>query len=147
MQGQLFGKDRLAYLLAGNATFTIVSKKTGMRFTYKVKAPRKDGKFLVDEPIRFVMVLCGPDNTADFQYFGLMRNGVFEHAQRKTRITVEAPSSLAFRWFAERVESDTLEFYHSGHCGRCGRLLSTPSSVSSGYGPECSSRMGLLATG
>lgn len=32
--------------------------------------------------------------------------------------------------------------YHLGRCGRCGRALTVPSSVESGFGPECAGRVG-----
>jgi hypothetical protein len=137
VRGQLQGEARRAFMLAGDATFTIASPKTGVRYTYRVTAPRKDGKLDADADVRFVKLLCGPDNGSDFHYFGIMRGGKFQHAQRKTRISVEAPGALAFRWFAERVESAPVDFYHEGRCGRCGRKLTVPESVSSGFGPEC----------
>jgi hypothetical protein len=31
--------------------------------------------------------------------------------------------------------------HHEGKCGRCGRLLTVPSSIESGIGPECSKIM------
>jgi hypothetical protein len=33
--------------------------------------------------------------------------------------------------------------HHSGHCGRCGRLLTHPESLKTGIGPECIKIMGL----
>ncbi len=141
MQGMLQGAARQAFMLAGDATFTLVSSKTGMRFTYRVTAPRKDGKLDTDAEVRFVKLLCGNDNENDFHYFGIIRNGHFEHAQRKTRISVEAPGALAFRWFASNVESSAVEFFHEGRCGRCHRKLTVPESVASGLGPECAGRI------
>jgi hypothetical protein len=39
MQGQLaFPGEIRRYILGGNSTFTLVSKKSGQRFTYKVKS-------------------------------------------------------------------------------------------------------------
>jgi hypothetical protein len=37
----------------------------------------------------------------------------------------------------EGILGATLEFWHEGRCGRCGRRLTVPDSIASGYGPEC----------
>src|SRR5882672_9405186 len=34
-----------------------------------------------------------------------------------------------------------IEIWHSGSCGRCGRTLTVPESVLSGFGPECINKM------
>jgi hypothetical protein len=155
VRGQLQGEARRAFMLAGDATFTIASPKTGVRYTYRVTAKREGGKLLADEDIRFVKLLCGPDNDSDFHYFGIIRpaRAVYEHAKRKTRIRPDAPGAMAFRWLLAgnasevgplvwplidaHVESAPVGFYHEGRCGRCGRKLTVPESVSSGFGPEC----------
>jgi hypothetical protein len=77
----------LKFLLAGNATVTFVSRKTGTRFTYKVSrvhcdlcnqknhlgfakchgscSCHKNGRF-------FVSLLNGPDNERSYQYMGML---------------------------------------------------------------------------
>jgi hypothetical protein len=37
------------------------------------------------------------------------------------------------------------EFRHEGRCGRCGRTLTVPESIDSGFGPECINLAGLAA--
>jgi hypothetical protein len=32
---------------------------------------------------------------------------------------------------------ESLEIWHEGSCLRCGRKLTVPESIESGYGPEC----------
>lgn len=51
------------FLLAGKAIFTVVSKKSGNRFTYKVK--KYD-----NGDLWFVSVLTGPDNYSSYSYLG-----------------------------------------------------------------------------
>jgi hypothetical protein len=52
-------------------------------------------------------------------------------------------SVKAFDWFFNnRVSCNTdlpesVEFFHEGRCGKCGRKLTTPESVTAGFGPEC----------
>lgn len=129
----------LNFLLAGKAIFTIVSKATGVRFTYKVKKhPEKD--------LWFVSVLTGSDNYSNYSYLGsIFFNGYGDYREfrstAKSRITVDAPSFKAFRWFFSQLENngslDAVEVHHEGRCGRCGRRLTVPESIESGFGPEC----------
>lgn len=152
MRGQLDPKTVraylfAAYLFAGNATFTVVSRRTGTRFTFKVSAPDKtmDGATLKpeDAQIHFVKVLTGSDNTSDYDYLGNIRNrSRYDHG-RKSRVGITAPSVVAFQWFFNHPESDAIEVYHEGHCGRCGRKLTVPESVATGYGPDCAGQLGL----
>lgn len=122
-----------AYALAGNATLTLQSVRTGVRFTYRLRAAR-DGK------LTFVEVLTGADNEAAFAYLGTIRDDAFAHG-RKSEISATAPSAAAFAWTWERVAAghmpDTLEVWHEGRCGRCNRKLTVPESIASGIGPEC----------
>ena len=123
------------FALAGNATFTIVSKNSGVRFTYRVRACEDN------ESLHFVQVLTGPDNGSDFTYLGTIRRGVYFHG-KKSRISAQAPSATAFDWFwrrlsASRLPLDQVDVFHEGRCGRCGRPLTVPSSIESGFGPDC----------
>lgn len=141
------------FALAGNATFTVTSRKTGVRFTFKVRQPKP-------EMPHFVSLLNGSDNENDFAYFGFIgRNGEFIHAKpEKTRITPDAPSAKAFAFFWRHVDgspftikttgetvtlADVVEVHHEGRCCRCGRKLTVPESIESGVGPECAAQMGL----
>jgi hypothetical protein len=128
-------------MMAGNATVTLVSVKSGTRFTYKVSKPDNgDGSFL------FVSLLTGPDNWSNYQYFGYIRRGIFFHGGAKAKIGSEAPGAKAFAWAFSNLAKDhlpeTLEVWHEGKCGRCGRKLTVPSSIASGFGPECINKIG-----
>jgi hypothetical protein len=66
----LFRKfDVKGYVLAGNSTFTVTSKRTGTRFTYRVRQAdeSRDGA----RPW-FVSVLNGPDNEKNYAYIGVI---------------------------------------------------------------------------
>lgn len=131
---------RLAFVEAPSpghsAVFTLVSKVTGTRFTFRIRCP-KDAN---GSGIRFVDVLTGPENTSDFSWLGMItaQRG-FVHG-RKSRISPEAPSAKAFAWFWRNVGSESVEMWHTGRCGRCGRELTVPESVATGIGPVCASR-------
>lgn len=138
------GKVALAFLMGGGATVTFKSVKTERHFTYKVQAPKKEGKLEYEAPIRFVKVLTGPDNTSNYEYIGHIRDGKFSHGL-KSRITSDAPSVQAFQWAYRFLSMEHvphgLEVFHEGKCGRCGRKLTTPESVSTGFGEKCLGRL------
>lgn len=128
--------DPARFALAGNATFTIVSKKTGTRFTYRVRQAETGGA-------HFVSVLTGADNESDYAFLGTIFPRGFFHG-KKSRIGADAPSAKAFAWFWRHVvqgKVDGCEVWHEGKCGRCGRKLTVPESIETGLGPECAGRV------
>jgi len=135
-----------AFLLGGNATVTLVSTKTGTRFTYKVRAA-DDGK------VFFVSLLSGPDNEGDYKYFGRIAGDRFWQGRKNPKpgdIGPDAPSMRAFDWMWTHLLRDAipgmLEVWHEGRCGRCARKLIVPSSIASGFGPECAGKVGFSAS-
>lgn len=145
MTGARLAAEQIApYTLAGNATVTLVSRATGARFTYKVRMAPRGGTW-------FVKVLAGPSNESDFRYIGFIRDGRFIHGAGKCFATKDAPSVIAFGWFARSIlfprqgrspKTDQLEVWHEGACGRCGRKLTVPESIQTGLGPECANKSG-----
>lgn len=126
-----------------NTLFTITSMKTGKHFTFRVK--RKDA----DTPMWFVGYLSGPRNTSDYRYLGIIK--AFDSQPPRFTTTAkspsgEAPTVKAFRWFfndllmGPSAIPQGLTFNHHGHCCACGRLLTVPESVASGWGPVCAER-------
>lgn len=139
MRGQFStAHDARAFMLAGKAIVTLVSKKTGTRFTYRVAQGNN---------VLFVGLLNGPDNTEDYKYLGrITQEGTFWCGRKTPRvgdIHPGAPSAQAFSWawakLAAGVLPETLEIWHEGKCGRCGRRLTVPESIAQGFGfgPEC----------
>lgn len=130
--------DAREFILAGNAYFTLRSRATGTRFTYRVRAS-EDGR------VHFVSVLSGSDNENAYSYFGIIKAGrEWRHGGAKARAAIDSPSVAAFAWFWRRAFEDmptSLEFWHEGRCGRCGRLLTVPESLARGIGPECAKRV------
>lgn len=161
------------FIFAGNATFTLVSLKTGVRFTYKVRVKKEDVERLAwEEDVRlhavehgneleygpsfttsdvayFVNLLRGPDNTADFAYMGVVRKDPprFFWTQASGKVSRNAPAHKALVWMLDAMRcrrdvlGSSLEVWHEGRCGRCGRKLTVPESIAAGLGPECAGRL------
>lgn len=137
------------FVLAGNSRFTLVSTKTSARFTYRVRVcenPRNG------EERYFVSVLTGADNENDYSFVGCLvkwpgANGfVYQHGHQ-ARISDDAASVIAFEWFFKRLQQgkdlNAVEFWHEGRCAACGRALTVPESIESGFGPICAEKAGL----
>ncbi|WP_419655485.1 hypothetical protein Dvar_45680 [Desulfosarcina variabilis str. Montpellier] len=126
------------FIKAGKAIFTIQNVETGNRFTYKAKKADKDD-------VWFISVLNGPDNYSNYQYIGCLFGDDFR-LTKKSKITRDAPSYKAFAWTWTRLQQNNLPFnveiHHEGRCGRCGRRLTVPSSIETGYGEECAKIIG-----
>ncbi len=128
----------LQFINAGDARFTVVSGKTGARYTYRVRLAKEKPGYATRPS--FVSLLTGPDNTADYAYMGILSNGVFR-LTAASRMRRDSAPVIAFTWLISRLSAGMdligAQLYHAGRCGRCGRLLTVPESVQSGYGPEC----------
>ena len=134
------------FLHGGRAVVTVVSKRTKKRFTFRFTRPKPDPQRGNDAPPTFVSVLTGPDNETAYSYMGTMFPGradplAIVHTA-KSRIGSDAPSASAAQWFVRAVAAggpvlEQCEVWHEGRCGRCGRVLTVPESIASGFGPEC----------
>ena len=125
------------FALAGNATITLESENTGKHFTYKI-AQCDD-----NDNLYFIKLLCNCDNDADYTYIGCYyKDSNYLHLKEPYRGRDEMylpPSIRAIRFFFKNIDKipPKLHVYHEGRCGRCGRKLTTPESIKSGFGPEC----------
>lgn len=149
MQGQITDpKAALSFLLAGKATVTLRSLNSGNRFTYKVElADKRNANDPNEIPVWFVSLLNGPDNWTNYAYIGMIKNNEFRHTA-KSKVSKDAPSFLGFEFCFKSIAAGTMrgfEFWHEGKCGRCGRKLTVPESVASGFGPECINMVGAAA--
>jgi hypothetical protein len=130
------------YALAGHATLTLSSQRTGNRYTYKISRAKDDNGQPKD--LWFVGLLAGPDNETSYQYMGVL-NGSFKLTS-KSRYKPDSIPVRAFQFFWRHVAEDRMppemEIRHEGSCGRCGRKLTVPESIDSGLGPECRQMMG-----
>lgn len=131
-------QNAINFIQGGRAIFTIVSQSTGKRFTYKTYRLQQFPERL------YVSVLNGPDNTHNYKTFACL---VFDDngyptmvITKKSLFTEEAPCYVAFKYtfFNMLVGREIkVDVYHHGTCARCGRVLTVPESIESGYGPEC----------
>lgn len=157
--------DVTAFIFAGNATFTLRSIKTGVRFTYKVQAKKADVARRAQEVVLqreardkgvilnftpptdvtfFINLLRGPDNESDFAYMGVLRKpGHYFWTNASGKVGRQAPAYKALLWMLDAMTCQRsvlgtfLEVWHEGKCGRCGRKLTVPESIEAGLGPEC----------
>lgn len=138
MQGKLETIEAVkAFILGGNAVFTVKSLKTGAHFTFKVSKHK-------EEAVYFAKLLTGSDNDGDYKNFARIveHAGTLEYKHNKSsKITNDAPGAKAFAWLWHMIEKSKMpadaEVYHEGKCARCARTLTVPSSIASGFGPEC----------
>ena len=139
------------FLTAGNATFTLVSGKTGARYTFKVRKAKKDRP---GPSMFFVSTLIGSDNESDYAYLGFFTtmHGDAHVLQGRGATTLAAgrkgkPEDVRFKaldWLLTNLRADRFtrfpakaKVYHEGRCGKCNRKLTVPSSIESGLGPKC----------
>ncbi len=122
-------------ILGGNAIFTIQNANTEGRFTYRVRKHKTMNLW-------FVYLLTGTINTNDYTFFGtIFENGDFRFS-KKSKLGFNLPSVQGFIWTYNRINIGStlpshVEIYHEGKCCRCGRTLTVPESITSGFGPEC----------
>lgn len=131
MQGhKIKNSEALKFMFAGKSIFTFLNTQSGNRFTFKIKASKDSNLF-------FVSVLTRPDT---YTYIGTCIEGSFKHG-RKSSISEDAQSVKVFQYVLGKLKAGDLaefiEVWHEGHCGKCGKRLTVPSSIESGLGPEC----------
>lgn len=140
MNAKLDNSQVADFIFGGKSIFTIRNVVSGNRFTYKMtrKKSLKEG----EDDVVFVKVLSRPDNTSDYTFIGtVFRKETYRHSP-KSPFGSEAMSSKAIEWVVRNVNSlpPNIEVWHEGRCARCGRKLTVPESIQSGFGPECGSR-------
>lgn len=134
-----------AFMLAGKALLTLSNTATGSHHTYKLQAPGKTAEERDSAPILFVSVLTGPENTSHYTYIGILirQSGQFR-TTAKTRLPSGDKRVLGFEWLARNAARTdafpSVEVRHHNHCGKCGRVLTVPTSIDTGLGPICDGR-------
>lgn len=137
----------LDFILAGKSRFTLTSKVSGNSFTYKVDAAKNSETGEADHNMFFVKVLNGPNNAwdGDWMYLGFIRRDRSYCISGGKKGHPDAPSFRALDWTLNQLAAgnlpESLEIRHEGQCGRCGRALTVPASIDSGFGPHCATQL------
>lgn len=133
-------KTFLQFMVAGNAHFTLVSKVTGDRYTYRVQVKYDDN----GRPVTpmFISLMTGKDNVTSYTPFAHARNNIRNARMNgKSKLPTSNKGVRGFFWLIRNLDSSKLleqmEIFHEGRCGKCNRLLTVPESITSGFGPEC----------
>jgi hypothetical protein len=150
------------FVLAGRAIVTIQSvADENDRYTYKVEQKTVEQKVknaetgaeetkLAPVPFWFVSLLVGPENRSNYAYLGVIDSNV---AFRTTAGTAKNKGASAaninrfgdvFTWAAKGEDhSHQFKVWHRGFCCKCGKTLTVPSSVATGFGPVCAKLLGI----
>lgn len=139
----------IPFLFAGKAVFT-VDNGAGTHFTYKVRAWTPEGE---TSPIYLTYLLTGPDRSRDWSYLGTLRNraglAVTFRLSPKSKVSTGALSVKVLEWALSVVDGryqanhptkpipPQYSIRHIGVCARCGRPLTHPESLTTGFGPDC----------
>lgn len=127
----------LEFMFGGRARFTLVSKATQKRYTYRVLKAR-------DKEMWFVGALVGSNNETDYQYIGFISEGRHKMVAGK-RGNPAHPAYVGLDWTIQQLNAgnmpQALEFWHEGRCARCARALTDPVSIARGFGPECAGKV------
>lgn len=134
-EGRLPQGNAREYLLAGNAVVTFRNSSTGNRHTYKIRQPD-------DEHPHFVSIPAGGEG---WLFMGTIFDGEHYRHGRKSSVSQDSAGAMAFAWIWRHIDElpEEIEIWHEGSCLRCGRQLTVPESIASGYGPICAELLGV----
>lgn len=135
-KSKLHYSEALQYMLAGKSTITLVGNTS--RFTYYIKHKNNN--------VFYVYAFTGSDNELKSHYTYI---GHISHEKYLPKFPQDENSKVlrsieAFSYTFDRLIKHLptkVEFWHEGRCGRCGRKLTVPESIKSGFGEECIKRM------
>lgn len=138
------------FVIAGNATFTIepspefaAKPDANPHYTFRVRQSKPTLQY---PATYFVQLLAGPDNTASYVYLGILDPETAQiRLTAKSKMKDDSWPVLIVRKTLKAIwegrEGDIAaagwKVHHEGRCGRCGRMLTVPTSIETGIGPEC----------
>ena len=128
-------------MLAGRARLTITNPVTGQWVKIRMRQ-RKDKRTGKPGACFFVSLALLQDGDQGHRYVGayFADSGRFspgrDASPREVQIAEFLLSAIRNPARLQRAEIE-----HAGQCLRCGRTLTVPESIRSGYGPECFSQL------
>lgn len=140
----------LLQIQAGRSILTVRSNKTQSRYTFRFRRPDPmPGK---TTPI-WVSMLGGPEDGRNWSFLGT----IWPHEGRwwtfnrspKSKVPADDRVFVVLEWINRYLPAapDALmeqsTWWHEGCCGRCGRRLTVPESIETGFGPDCAGKMGI----
>lgn len=71
------------------------------------------------------------------------------HGVTTSALPADDVRARGFAWFWRTLTSGkafpvVFEFWHEGRCAACARRLTVPESIATGFGPDCSDRLGIV---
>jgi hypothetical protein len=129
-----------AALLAGNSRLTITNPVTGQWIKVKMKR-RKDRETGKPGNCYFLQLALLQDGDFGHRYVGayFADSGRFKPGQDASAREVQIAEFLIRAIKAPQL-LQAAEIEHCGKCVACGRTLTVPESIRSGWGPECFTR-------
>lgn len=147
------------FVLAGYCVVTLEEIATGDRNTYFVsqvvdEEKDDDGKVVtIPREKFFVNLLVGSDNTRSFKYLGFVDKRFGGYAFRTTAATTKNAGATAeninrfgdvLKWMVESTSAGhKVRIWHRGFCAKCGKDLTVPGSIATGFGPDCAKQLGI----
>lgn len=143
---RLAEKDIKTFILGGRAIFTLKNEVTGNRRTYsvyRIKDPNKDLYFV---NVRGDGESIEKNKRTKWIYVGMICDSTRPNSKfvltTKSKVTKDSLAFTGFNWLWQKLVKglplhQDMSIYHEGRCGRCGRQLTDPKSILTGFGPEC----------
>ena len=124
--------DINTFIHAGNSRFTVNNTETNNRYTFNIK--QSD-----DKNVWFIRLLTSPNR---YTYIGIINRSMEALVTKTSKFSQDSTPIQVMNWLLKHCRSQIplppqVNFYHEGKCGKCGRSLTTPESIESGYGPVC----------
>ena len=129
--------------LAGRAELTIKNPVSGGHVKLKMKQ-RKDRQTGQPTPCYYVDVALLNDGEAGYRKAGVFFSDTRNWVPSENMVRGDRFWSIVNFLMSSISNPQNLvrtEIQHSGRCLRCGRKLTHPESIETGFGPECSGRV------
>ncbi len=126
------------FVTGGKAIFTASNDKSE-HYTFKVVKGKPSPQASMVTPPLFVHILTGPHN---YTYLGMLV-GTQIRLTHKSKMKQDSKPVQVFNWALRVVNGEKhllrpgYDIQHEGRCGKCGRELTDPESIRTGFGPTC----------